>query len=91
LIIWKLLNGDEMELPSFDFQAKGWQLRADWKNRTTITPGRPEGLPRTAAITKNCEQKKAPQYAMRCDGGLSGFPDLIADFAATHKAYPFPV
>ncbi|CAI8989700.1 hypothetical protein EMIT0P294_70031 [Pseudomonas sp. IT-P294] len=40
---------------------------------------------------KELRAKKAPQYAMRCDGGLSGFPDLAADFAATHKAYPFPV
>ena len=35
-------------------------------------------------------QKKAPQYAMGCGKCSPGFPDLIADFAATHKAYPFP-
>ncbi|WP_157214296.1 hypothetical protein [Pseudomonas sp. GM18] len=50
--------------------------------------GRPEGLPRTAAITRICLQKKAPQYAMGCGQCSPGFPDLIADLAATHKAYP---
>ncbi|MBC8995190.1 hypothetical protein IAI51_01405 [Pseudomonas sp. N40(2020)] len=48
----------EMELPCFVFQAKGWQLYADWKNRQRIKPGRPEGLPRTAAITQKPALKK---------------------------------
>jgi hypothetical protein len=54
-------------------------------------PGRPEGLPRTAAITRICVQKKAQQYAMGCGECYPGFPDLIADLAATRKAYRFPV
>ena len=34
-------------------------------------------------------QKKAPQYAMGFGKCSPGFPDLIADLAATPKAYPF--
>jgi hypothetical protein len=83
---------DEVELPSFVFQTKGVAaMRGLEKPVHPPKTGRPEGLPRTAAITRICEQKKAPQYAMGCGQCSPGFPDLIADLAATHKAYPFPV
>jgi hypothetical protein len=82
---------DEVELPSFVFQTKGVAaMRGLEKPVHPPKTGRPEGLPRTAAITRICVQKKAPQYAMCCDGNIR-FPSLIADLAATHKAYPFPV
>jgi hypothetical protein len=62
-----------IELP-FSFPSEGVAAMRGLENRYPIKTGRPEGLPRTAAITRNCGQKKAPQYAMCCDGNQVSKP-----------------
>ena len=49
-------------------------------------PGRPEGLPRTAAITRGCRHKKAPAIVglgRWCACILRGFSGPVAELAAT--------
>jgi len=49
-------------------------------------PGRPEGLPRTAAITRECGCKKAPAImglGRWCACILPGFSGPVAELAAT--------
>jgi len=53
----------ERDLPACRRQTTGWQLYAGW--RTGVEAGRPEGLPRTAAITTSMRMQKRLQSSKR--------------------------
>jgi hypothetical protein len=78
-----------IELP-FSFPSERVAAMRGLENRISHQNRQTRRSPAHSRHNKELRAEKAPQYAMCCDGNIR-FPSLVTDFAATHKAYPFPV